>query len=282
MSSKQSNEQLSSPIGRSTSFHSSLLTVYCSLFLPISAGQFFELMMPASFVLAALISSWVLASARRHCFSALATTVWTLSTLFFPLVTLPLYLIARAGKRRRELAGKTKEGDPQSANVDDDSLPQSEESSRVRVPLRRTLPLLYLALMLSLGALHFYLDSKTVDAHLMCANQERLLDRRERVIAEYRAALKLEDSAHTHNLLGKELLAAERWTEALAELRTAERMGEPDDERPFQIAEALYYLQRPAEAKAEYERFLRGPLCTVAPPDRRCRDARIRLADMPK
>jgi tetratricopeptide (TPR) repeat protein len=258
-----------------TSSCSSLVTRHLSLFLPISAGQFFELMMPAAFVVATLASAWVLASARRRRFTALAATTWTLCTLFFPLITLPLYLIARSIKRRgeKEMLRRTED--------DDDSQPPADEEG-ANIPLRRTLPLLYLALMLSLGALHFYLDSKSVDAHLMRANQERLLDHRERVIAEYRAALKLEDSAHTHNLLGKELLAAERWEEALAELQTAERMGEPDDERPFQIAEALYYLHRPTEAKTEYERFLRGPLCTEAPPDRRCRDARLRVADMPQ
>jgi tetratricopeptide (TPR) repeat protein len=257
-------------------FYSSLLTHHSLLLLrwQISAGQFFEWMMPASFVLAATLSAWVLASVRRYRFSALAATLWTLCTLFFPLITLPLYLIARSMKRRREKERASKAGDNDSQSLADES--------HAALPLRWTLPPLYLAVMLSLAALHFYMDSRSVDAHLMRANQERLLDQRERVIAEYRAALKLEDSAHTHSLLGKELLAAERWDEALAELRTAERMGEPDDERPFQIAEALLYLKRPAEAKTEYERFLRGPLCTVAVPDRRCRDARQRLSDMPQ
>jgi tetratricopeptide (TPR) repeat protein len=144
--------------------------------------------------------------------------------------------------------------------------------------LRRALPLTYLLVMLGLGALYFYLDSRSVDAHLARANQARVVGNEERIIQEYRAALKLEDNAHTHNLLGKELMIARRWDEALAEFRTAERMGEPDDELPYNIAWALMNLHRDREAAPEYERFLSGPLCTATPPDARCARVRELLA----
>jgi Flp pilus assembly protein TadD len=127
--------------------------------------------------------------------------------------------------------------------------------------------------MLSLGALYFYLDSRSVETHLMRANQARVQGQRERVIAEYRAALRLEDDAHTHNLLGRELAAALRFAEALAEFRTAERMGEVDEELPYNIAVSLDQLNQDAEARAEYERFLAGSLCREMPHDVRCTSA---------
>lgn len=225
-------------------------------------------MLPASYALTVLLSTWVLASARRHCFSAPAATLWTLGTLFFPLIILPLYLVVRASRLR---------SDKQSGN---ETGADSKNPARERCKpllLRRTLPLIYLSLMLGMGALYFYLDSKSVDAHLARANQARVRDQKERIIQEYREALKLEDDAHTHNLLGEELAVAHRWDEALAEFRTAERMGEPDDELPYSIAEALDNLQRYEEAAREYERFLTGPLCTMTPPDSRCAGVRERL-----
>lgn len=236
------------------------------LSLSLSAGQLFELMLPVSFALTVLLSMWVLASARRLRFSAAAVTLWTLGTLFFPLITLPLYLIARTYRRRRRASAEGAEA-------------SSASSDEEAILLRRTLPLLYLAVMLSLGALYFYMDWRSVDAHLARANQARVGENSERVIAEYRAALKLEDDAHTRNLLGKELLVVRRFDEALAELQKAERMGEQDDELPYNIAEALYNLGRAAEAKKEYERFLNGPLCQRTPPDHRCASARQRLME---
>jgi tetratricopeptide (TPR) repeat protein len=255
--------------------YSVLNTQYSSLLSrwQISAGQLFELMLPVSFALTTLLSTWVLASARKFRFSAAMTTLWTLGTLFFPFITLPLYLIARSSRRQKEKEG----GEQKSEN---DSAPPTNQPSAPSFPLRRLLPLGYLMIMLSLGALYFYTDSRSVDAHLMRANQARVRDQRERVIAEYRAALRLEDDAHTHNLLGRELLGAGRFTEALVELQAAERMGEPDDELPYNIAEALDKLNRRAEAKKEYERFLGGLLCSEAPPDRRCAVARQRVTEM--
>lgn len=233
----------------------------------ISAGQSFELMLPAWFALTVLLSAWVLASARRRGFSVAAVTLWTTGTLFFPLIILPLYLIARSYRRRRE----------EEAAKDTEHDDGTESPLQTPLPLRRTLPLLYLFVLLSLGALYFYLDRKSVDAHLMRANQARVRDERERVIEEYRAALRLEDDAHTHNLLAKELHTAGRYGEALAEFRTAERMGEEDEELPFNIAHSLDELKRPSEAQGEYDRFLKGALCAEIPHDRRCVYARGRV-----
>lgn len=249
-------------------FNSVLITPCSVLFFhwDISAGQSFELMLPVWFALTVMLSAWVLASARRRGFSAAAVTLWTMGTLFLPLIILPLYLIARSYRRRHE-----KEA------AKDDVSSAHGESPEPPLLLRRTLPVIYLLVMLSIGALYFYLDWRSVDAHLARANQARVREERGRVIEEYRAALKLEDDAHTRNLLAKELHAAGRFEEALAEFSTAERMGEDDEELPFNIALALDELKRPAEAETEYERFLKGPLCVEMAHDRRCVFARGRV-----
>jgi tetratricopeptide (TPR) repeat protein len=231
-------------------------------------------MLPASFALTALVSTWVLASARRRGFNTSAVTLWTLGTLFFPLIILPLYLVARSYRRRPET-----EREGEQAH---DSENTAQGKSTSALPLRRTLPLAYLFAMLSLGALYFYMDWRSADAHLARANQARVRSERERVIAEYRAALKVEDDAHTHNLLGQELAAALRWEEALHEFRMAERMGEMDDELSYNIAVSLDRLNRPAEAKPEYERFLGSSLCVEMPHDAHCARAMQRLNEIVK
>ncbi len=240
--------------------------------LQISAGEFFEWMLPASFALTALLSAWVLASARKRRLNAAVTTLWTLSTLFFPLVVLPLYLVFRFFQRRDE---------PQKKLGRDETTGNPESEKSAPPAWRHGLPLVYLVLLLSLGALYFYTDYRSVDAHLARANQARVRGQQERIIEEYRAALRLEDNAHTHNLLGRELAATRRWDEALRELRTAERMGETDDELPYYIAESLYNLARFQEAAPEFERFLRSSTaCTTPPRDVRCILAERRLTDI--
>ena len=72
--------------------------------LDISAGEFFELIRPSVLVLSALVSTWVLASARRHRFTTYVAIAWAVVTLFFPLIALPLYLIARLIRRRTDPA----------------------------------------------------------------------------------------------------------------------------------------------------------------------------------
>lgn len=258
---------------------SSLAAYHLSSRWNISAGQTFELMLPLWFAVSALLSAWVLASARRRGFGPAAVTLWTMGTLFFPLVILPLYLIVRSYRLRREKEPEqivATGGFEDNADMKNDS--EALETAPAPLILRRSLPLIYLSVMLGFGALYFYMDWRSPDAYHMRANQARVREQREQVIAEYRAALKLEDDAHTHNLLGKELQAAGRHAEALAELRTAERMGEADEELPLNMAQSLDELKRLDEAKTEYRRFLNGPLCEAMPHDSRCVLGRGRLS----
>jgi hypothetical protein len=65
----------------------------------MSAGELFDLIMPAAFAISALVSTWVLASARRrfHLYYALALAV---GTLFLPLIVFPLYLVIMLWRKR--------------------------------------------------------------------------------------------------------------------------------------------------------------------------------------
>ena len=154
----------------------------------------------------------------------------------------------------------------------------ASQSPRPRLARRLALPLLYAAALLGAGALYFYADYQSADAHLARARQAQLDKRVGRAVREYRAALRREDDPHVRKLLGLELSKAGRWEEALAELLAAERGGEPDDALPFHIATALTALDRPAEAAAHYRKFLQSQLCTQTPPDRRCEGVRVSIA----
>ena len=57
----------------------------------MSAGELFELVMPAAYVASALLSTWVLASARKR-FELHFAFALALTTLFLPVVIFPLYL----------------------------------------------------------------------------------------------------------------------------------------------------------------------------------------------
>ncbi len=248
----------------------------------ISAGELFEWARPAAFALSALLSAWVLASARRYRFPLYQVAAWTLGTLFYTLIVLPIYLIVRADRRRQQQSSQAieqpEEDDaPEAAPpVEPDTEPK-QPAPQARLPLRRTLPVLYLLAALSLGALLYYRDAEGVDAHLARANRARLLGQQDKIINEYRAALKLEEDAHTRNLLGVELMAAGRTEEALAEFRAAERAGEPDDELLYRIALTLDALNRSSEAVPEYQKFLGTRRCTESYPDPLCAAARARL-----
>jgi len=69
----------------------------------MSAGQLFDLIMPAAFAVSALVSTWVLASARKR-FQLHYALILAIGTLFLPLIVLPVYLvlmmyrIGRAGR----------------------------------------------------------------------------------------------------------------------------------------------------------------------------------------
>jgi hypothetical protein len=230
----------------------------------ISAGEFFELLRPLALVISALLSSWVLMSARRWGFRFTAALVWASGTFLFPFIVLPIYLIARSWTKRNtksdnHVAGTTAEVGP---------------SSYVR--LRFVLPATYACLLLSLIGVYVYRDYHTVDAHLARAAQARVMNQRGRTIREYRAALALEDNPHTHKLLGIELAETQEWVEALREFRAAERGGEPDDSLLFRIGQALDASGQSPEAVASYNKFLNSQACVQALPDSRCEIARER------
>lgn len=249
----------------------------------ISAGELFELTRPAAFVLSGLVSTWVLASARRRGLAFYWVAASTLGTLFYPLIILPIYLIALMTRRR------TPEHESQSAATQDDNAATptkvadqsptepTHPMQKPAVRLRLLWPALYLLAVLSLGALYYYRDAQSIDAHLARANQARLLGQRDKTVLEYRAALRLEENAHTRNLLGIELAASGQLEAALAEFRAAERGGEADDELPLRIASTLDTLNRPSEAALEYQKFLNTRRCAQSYPDPQCIAARARV-----
>jgi hypothetical protein len=230
----------------------------------ISAGGFFELIRPAVIVLSALVSIWVLASARRHRYPIYVAIGWALGTLFFPLIVLPLYLIARFIRRRSE---QPRDGADASRTF------SSSRSARFRVAI----PLTYAAVALSLIGFSLYWDHQSVDGHLMRAAHAKISGKRAGTIDEYRAALKLEDNPHTRKLLARELADTGDWTGALLELRKAEEGGEPDDLIAFYIASLLDLLNLPNQATLEYRRFLETRACTQPLPDERCGVASVRV-----
>ena len=235
----------------------------------ISAGEFFDLLRPAAFVVSALLSTWVLASARRWSFRSYVAAAWALGTFLLPFVVVPLYLIARSSAKWQA----------QSIQPENQGLAeQPVESRTLRVRLRFVAPVVYGVILLSLIGVYLYRDRHGVDAHLARASQARVTGQREKAIREYRAALALEDNPHTHKLLGIELADAGAWTDALREFRAAERGGEPDESLPFRMGQALDASGQPSEAVIEYSRFLNRHPCTQSLPDTRCDEARRRTA----
>jgi tetratricopeptide (TPR) repeat protein len=271
----------------------------------ISAGELFELLRPAAWALSILLSACVLADTQRRQRPLYAMAAWTIGTLFLPLVILPIYIIARFALYTRAVptqAGPTSnkhnsDGPTQTQPTEvgptevkrfefgpteiGPAAPELSEPEPTRPGPSRAwkilLPLLYTLTALSLVALFFLHDYRSVDAHLARANQARLLNQRERTIREYRAALSLEDDAHTHNLLAEELAGAGLWEDALAEMRAAAQGGEPDETIPYRMAYLLDLLNRRQEATPEYQNFLHTHLCTQSLPDPRCENARLRL-----
>jgi hypothetical protein len=221
----------------------------------ISAGELFEWLRPAAVVISVLLSTWVLASARRWRFRAVTSFAFSVATFLAPLIILPIYLIARTSKKRQTPP----------ANSESDPLPPGPP-----IKFRLLLPLAYGAILFALIGTYFFRDSQSVDAHLARASQARVMNQNERAIREYRAALKVEDNPHTHKLLGIELAATAKWEEALSEFRKAEIGNEPDETLPFRIAQMLSALGRNEEAAPEYSHFLRSTLCKQPLPDDRC------------
>lgn len=173
----------------------------------MSAGELFDLIMPAAFVLSALLSTWVLASARRR-FRLYYAIALAAGTLFLPLIVFPIYLVIMLWRKRS------------------DSPPPR---------WRYALPLLYAAIVLAGIVTFFYLDRRSVDAHLARATRAKLVEDANAAIREYRQALALEDNPHTHKLLAIELAKAGYVSEAISEFRLAQQGGEPDDSIPYRI-----------------------------------------------
>ena len=234
----------------------------------ISAGEFFELLRPAAFVGSALLSTWVLASARRWTFRLPAAFFWALGTFFFPFVILPLYLLVRASRKKRIRPAR------------------SESESAIEVvpfppaKFRRLLPTIYGIVLISFISFYIYRDYQSVDGHLARAAQARVMNRRDKTIREYRAALRIEDNPHTHKLLGIELADSGQWTDALREFRAAERGGEPDPSLPFLLGKALEETGNGTEAILTYDRYLRSAACEQALPDDRCQLASQRMGQL--
>lgn len=214
----------------------------------MSAGELFDLIMPAAFVLSALLSTWVLASARRR-FRLYYAIALAAGTLFLPLIVFPIYLVIMLWRKRS------------------DSQPR----------WRYALPLLYAAIVLAGIVTFFYLDRRSVDAHLARATRAKLGEDANTAIREYRQALALDDDPHTHKLLAIELANAGNVSEAISEFRLAQERGEPDDSIHYRLGLLLERLNQKEQAKLEFQNFLLTETCKH--PDGRCEDARMRASN---
>ena len=217
-----------------------------SLRTNMSAGELFELIMPAAFAVSAILSTFVLASARKR-FSFLNALAIALATLFLPLIVFPLYL---ATMFWRKSIGPPKKW-------------------------RYRLPVLYATILLSGIGAFYYFDSRSVDAYLARAERAKLVDDYATAIREYRGALALEQNPHTRKLLAIQLMQAGQLTEAVSEFRLAQQGEEPDDTIHYQLGRLLERLNQNEQAKLEYQSFLITNTCLQLDP--RCEDARNRL-----
>ena len=212
----------------------------------MSAGQLFDLIMPAAFAVSAIISTWVLASARKR-FRLHYALALALGTLFLPVIVFPIYLVL--------MMWRPKIGPPKR--------------------WRYALPLLYAVISLSAIAAYFYFDSRSVDAHLARATQAKLVEDSTTAIREYREALALEDDPHTHKLLAIELVNAGYFREAISEFRNAEQGGEPDDLIHYRLGLLFEKMNLTGQAAMEFEKFLISETCQQR--DVRCDAARERM-----
>ena len=221
----------------------------------ISAGELFELIRPAVLILSALLSTWVLASARKR-FSFSTALSWATATFFLTPVVFPIYLLVLLFRREASVHGQ--------------------------IPRRVLIPLAYGIVVVGGIAAYLYDQNRGVDVHLARATYAKLRGNHVAAIAQYRAALLEQDDPHTRKLLGVELFEAGYWTEALSELRRAEAEGERDDLVILRIGSLLDALGLPNQARLEYQRFLMSPLCMQPVPDRRCETAQSLLDKTPE
>ncbi len=213
----------------------------------MSAGELFDLVSPIALVCAALLSALVLASARRRVPTYQAFIVAAL-TFAFPLVFFPLYMaVLVLGVRPKKL------------------LPG----------FRLLLPIAYLTLILGTFAIYKYFDEHSVDAYLSRASFAKVNGDWVTAIRQYREALKKEDNAHTHKLLGIALADGGYFNEAIVELRIAETNGEKDDLIAYRLGDLLERTNRNGESLVEFKRFLGTNTCKGI--DNRCESARQRI-----
>lgn len=217
----------------------------------ISAGEFFELIRPTVTIVSALISTWVLISARKR-FSLYTALLWSLTVFVLPTIVLPIYWATI-------LVGK-------SFRLHNHSL---------RWPVVG--PAIYAIVLLSGSVIYLRSQNRGIDAHLFNASQAKVNGDSAKAIAEYRKALALEEDPHTRKLLAVELYRTAAWDQALTEFRLAEAGGEQDEWLPFSIGSVLMELGRPAEARIEYKRFVNGAACSREPGDARCNAAAVEL-----
>jgi len=213
----------------------------------MSAGEIFDLIRPTAIVLAALLSTLILVSARRRFFLHYAF-LWAGFAFFLPPVVVPFYLAILLIWHP----------------------PRIEH-----VKHRFLVPAAYLAMLLGIFAVYQYRDRRSVDSHLAEASFAKVSSDQLAAIRQYREALKVEDNAHTHKLLALSLMEAGDLNGAITEFRTALAGGEPDDSIYFYLGNALDKLSRKDEAVAEYQKFLNSKTCSEI--DARCDSVRERL-----
>ena len=218
----------------------------------MSASELFDLIRPAITVLSAIVSGWLLYSARKR-FALYQAFAWAIAAFFFPLIVVPLYLAVLILWR----------------------------SLRVNpVKYRLTLPGLYLLILLTIFGVYTFRNSRSVDAHLSRASFAYVKNEQTKTIAEYREVLRLEDNPHNHKLLAGALADAGFTNEAIQEYRIAESGGEPDDLIHFQLGALLDKVDRKDEAIDEFRKFAESKTCLSI--DNRCETARTRLSDPKK
>ncbi len=212
----------------------------------MSAGELFELVRPAALLISALVSTWVLASARKR-FPLYQSFLWAIGTLSFTLIVFPLYLTAILFRRRRYFS----------------------------LPSQFVIPLLYATVVLSSIGIYEYRSNRSADACMARATQAKVNNQREIAIKEYKQALELEDDPHTHKLLAIELADSGYSTDAISEFRLAQQGGEPDDSITFRLGLLLERINHNGEARLAFQEFLLTPLCLRS--DYRCEVARQKV-----
>ena len=241
----------------------------------LSAGELFEMLRPAAFFVAAIASTIVLAGARKRGFRMGWVLFWALGTLAALPVVIPVYLIYCLYFAKAHASGSSVSNKLTASSDLDELVPNAQ--NRRTIGFRFLLPLTYLLVVCTAGAIFFYRSWNSVDSHLARANTARLMSKPEMTITEYRQALAIEDNPHTHNLLGIELAHLGRWQEALVEFQAAENGREPDPVLTYHLGASLEVSGQMAEADAVFYKFLESPFCAALPIDSKCIDAKRRV-----